>query len=277
MLNMLLVEEIVRRALVEDLEAGDVSSSIFQPAEMGRGEVLAKEEGVIAGLPVAGLVFNLLSPDCRWQTEVEDGQKVSAGQRVATVSGPLVAILAGERVALNFLQRLSGIATLTARYCEAVKPYPARITDTRKTVPGLRMLDKYAVRVGGGQNHRLSLSDAVLIKDNHIRAAGGIAAAVEKVRRSAPFTARIEVEVESLEQVKEALDCGADIVMLDNMDVEVMRKAVQMVAGRAIVEASGGITLENVHEIAATGVDFISVGALTHSVRALDLSLEILV
>jgi len=276
MLNMLAVVDIVRRALEEDLGAGDVTSApLFSPDDKGRGEIVARQEGIMAGLPVADLTFKLAPPGCTLTPLVREGSRIKAGQVVARVEGPLLAILGGERVALNFLQRLSGIATLTARYVERVKPYKARICDTRKTVPGLRLLDKYAVRMGGGINHRWNLGDAVLLKDNHIKAAGGIARAVEKVRRLIPLTTKIEVEVENLDQVAEALQAQVDIIMLDNMSLEAMRQAVAMINGRALVEASGGITLEQVADVAATGVDFISIGALTHSVPALDLSLEL--
>ncbi|GEA15916.1 MAG: hypothetical protein PWR22_1790 [Moorella sp. (in: firmicutes)] len=276
MLNMLAVTEIVKRALEEDLGAGDLTSSaLFTPADRGRGEIIARQEGIIAGLPVAGLAFQLLPPGCTFTPLVTDGSQVAAGQRVALVEGSLVAILGAERVALNFLQRLSGIATLTARYVELVKPYKAKICDTRKTVPGLRLLDKYAVRMGGGVNHRLNLGDAVLLKDNHIKAAGSITAAVARVRRAIPLTTKIEVEVENLAQVEEALAAGVELIMLDNMSPPEMRRAVEVIGGRALVEASGGITLDRVAEVAATGVDYISVGSLTHSVAALDLSLEL--
>lgn len=276
MLNTLAVGEIVKRALEEDLGPGDLTSgSLFSAADQGRGEIIARQEGVIAGLPVAEMVFELAPPGCRFLPLVSEGARVAAGQAVARVEGPLPAILGGERVALNFLQRLSGIATLTARYVERVRPYKARICDTRKTAPGLRLLDKYAVRVGGGVNHRWNLSDAVLLKDNHLKACGGIAEAVARVRRAIPLTAKIEVEVETLAQVEEAVAANVDLIMLDNMTLEEMRQAVRIVNGRAQVEASGGITLDRVAEIAATGVDFISVGALTHSVHALDLSLEL--
>ncbi|BCV22194.1 carboxylating nicotinate-nucleotide diphosphorylase [Moorella sp. Hama-1] len=276
MLNMLATTAIVKRALEEDLGPGDLTSSaLFTPAERGQGEILARQEGVIAGLPVAGLAFQMLPPGGKFIPLVTEGNRVAAGQGVARVEGPLVAILGAERVALNFLQRLSGIATLTARYVERVKPYQAKICDTRKTVPGLRLLDKYAVRLGGGVNHRLNLGDAVLLKDNHIKTAGSIMAAVTRARRVIPLTTKIEVEVENLAQVEEALAARADIIMLDNMEPEEMRRAVELVGGRALVEASGGITLDRVADVAATGVDYISVGALTHSVTALDLSLEL--
>jgi nicotinate-nucleotide pyrophosphorylase (carboxylating) len=276
MLNMLAVTEIVKRALIEDLGAEDLTSSVlFSPTECGAGEIIARQEGTIAGLPAAGLAFQLLPPGCAFTPLVSDGSSVAAGQIVARVEGPLVTILGAERVALNFLQRLSGIATLTACYGERVKPYKAKICDTRKTVPGLRLLDKYAVRMGGGVNHRLNLGDAVLIKDNHIKAAGSITAAVARARLVIPLTAKIEVEAENLPQVEEALAAGTDIIMLDNMEPAEMRRAVEMIGGRALVEASGGITLDRVAAVAAAGVDYISIGALTHSVTALDLSLEL--
>jgi nicotinate-nucleotide pyrophosphorylase (carboxylating) len=276
MLNMLAVTEIVKRALEEDLGAGDLTSSaLFTPADRGRGEIIARQEGIIAGLPVAGLAFQMIPPGCTFTPLVTDGSQVAAGQRVARVEGSLVALLGAERVALNFLQRLSGIATMTSRYVELVKPYKAKICDTRKTVPGLRLLDKYAVRMGGGLNHRLNLGDAVLLKDNHIKAAGSITAAVARVRRAIPLTTKIEVEVENLAQVEEALAAGVELIMLDNMSPPEMRRAVEVIGGRALVEASGGITLDRVAEVAATGVDYISVGALTHSIAALDLSLEL--
>ncbi len=276
MLNMLAVTEIVKRALIEDLGAEDLTSSVlFSPTECGAGEIIARQEGTIVGLPAAGLAFQLLPPGCAFTPLVSDGSSVAAGQIVARVEGPLVTILGAERVALNFLQRLSGIATLTACYGERVKPYKAKICDTRKTVPGLRLLDKYAVRMGGGVNHRLNLGDAVLIKDNHIKAAGSITAAVARARLVIPLTAKIEVEAENLPQVEEALAAGTDIIMLDNMEPAEMRRAVEMIGGRALVEASGGITLDRVAAVAAAGVDYISIGALTHSVTALDLSLEL--
>ncbi|HBT46489.1 MAG TPA: carboxylating nicotinate-nucleotide diphosphorylase [Peptococcaceae bacterium] len=276
MLNMLAVKDIVIRALEEDLGGGDVTSAaLFGPEDLGRAEIIARREGVVAGLPVAAVVFEAAPPGCRLVPLVEEGSRVVPGQTVALVEGPLLGILGGERVALNFLQRLSGIASLTARYVERVKPYKARICDTRKTAPGLRCLDKYAVRVGGGTNHRFNLADAVLLKDNHLRAAGGIRRAVEKVRRRVPLTAKIEVEVENLDQVAEALEAGVDLIMLDNMSLKDMSEAVAMIRGRALVEASGGISLETVAGVAATGVDFISVGALTHSPAALDFTLEL--
>lgn len=269
-------EEIVRRALEEDIGPGDVTTlCVVSPQTRLRGRFLVKEAGVIAGLPVAGLVFQLLDPKVRFHPLVGDGTAVFPGEVVAEVEGPGRAILSGERTALNFLQRMSGIATLTRRYVEAVAGTRAVIMDTRKTAPGLRLLDKWAVRLGGGQNHRLGLYDMVLIKDNHIVAAGGITKAVEQVRRGRGTGIMIEVEVKNLDELEEALALGVDRIMLDNMDLATMRQAVEITAGRAKLEASGGVTLENVAAIAATGVDYISVGALTHSVKALDISLEI--
>ncbi|KKM12455.1 nicotinate-nucleotide pyrophosphorylase [Clostridiales bacterium PH28_bin88] len=277
MLNMLAVTETVKNALEEDLGAGDLTSAaLFTPADRGQGIIVTRQDGIVAGLPVAELAFHLVPPGCTFTPLVSDGSDVKAGQEVARVEGPLPAVLGAERVALNFLQRLSGIATLTASYVERVKPHRAKICDTRKTVPGLRLLDKYAVRMGGGANHRWNLGDAVLLKDNHIKAAGGIAPAVARVRQAIPITTKVEAEAETLAQVVEAMEAGVDIIMLDNMSLPEMRQAVAMVSGKALVEASGGITLDRVAEVAATGVDLISIGALTHSVPALDLSLELI-
>lgn len=279
-------EEIVRRALEEDIGSGDVTTLwIVSPAARLRGRFLVKKAGVVAGLLVAGLVFELLDPGVRFRPLVEDGTAVFPGDVVAEVEGPGRAILSGERTALNFLQRMSGIATLTRRYVEAVAGTRAVILDTRKTAPGLRLLDKWAVCLGGGQNHRMGLYDMVLIKDNHIAAAGGIAEAMGRVQKACSERSEskrtreleIEVEVKNLEELGEVLALGVDRIMLDNMDLATMRQAVEVTAGRAELEASGGVALETVAAIAATGVDYISVGTLTHSVRALDISLEILV
>ncbi|MCS7197615.1 MAG: carboxylating nicotinate-nucleotide diphosphorylase [Candidatus Bipolaricaulota bacterium] len=276
-LNALAVRELVERALREDIGAGDVTTeAICGPDQMGRAVIRAKEPCVVAGLPIVQAVFAALDAQIQFMPRVREGDQLFAGQALAELEGRLRAILTGERTALNILQRLSGIATLTARYVEAVRDFPVKILDTRKTAPGLRILDKYAVRVGGGQNHRLGLYDGVLIKTNHIRAAGGIAKAIERARRSVPPTLKIEVEVKNLHELQEALEARADIIMLDNMALEEMREAVKIVGGRALLEASGGVTLENVRQIAATGVDFISVGALTHSVKAIDMHLEVL-
>jgi nicotinate-nucleotide pyrophosphorylase (carboxylating) len=237
--------------------------------------LLAKSRGVVAGLALAECAFHILDPDAVWEPLVEDGFRAPEGRTpIARVSGSSRALLTAERVALNFMQRLSGVATLTARYVDLVAGTKARIVDIRKTTPGLRALEKYAVRVGGGQNHRFGLYDAVLIKDNHIKAAGGILPAVQAARRNVGHTVKVEVEASTLEQVAEALDAGADIILLDNMDYDGLRRSVALVAGRAVTEASGRITEATVADVAATGVDIISVGALTHSAPAMDISLD---
>lgn len=236
---------------------------------------MAKAAGVVAGLPVAETVFRRLDPAVEFRPRLSDGGRAERGAVLAEVCGSARAVLSGERLALNFLQRLSGIATGTSRLVELVAGTKAAIVDTRKTTPGLRSLEKYAVRVGGGRNHRFGLYDAVLIKDNHIKMAGGITAAVDLSRRRCPHTAKIEVEVEDLAGVREALQARADIIMLDNMSPSLMRAAVELVAGRVLVEASGKVNEENILAVAATGVDLISVGALTHSARSLDISLDV--
>jgi nicotinate-nucleotide pyrophosphorylase (carboxylating) len=241
---------------------------------VSKGRFIAKEDGLICGLDIAGRVFALLDARVLFKPLVSDGAQVKKGEAVAGISGPARAILTGERVALNLLQRLSGTATMTAKAVARTAGYKAKIVDTRKSTPGLRVLEKYAVRVGGGHNHRFNLSDGVLIKDNHIAAAGGIAAAVAAAKEAAPHTMKIEVEVESLEGVRQALEAGADIIMLDNMDCAMMTEAVRLIDGRALTEASGNMGSRDIAEVAKTGVDFISVGALTHSVRALDISLK---
>lgn len=333
-LNYLEVEEIIRRALIEDIGTGDITTSLVVPAKSTcRAQIIAKEDGIVCGLRVAALVFKMVAdmyatgenPVIRklqaarrvsgssivggseptrisikhmnpvevvkpgmpsqseagklkelvFRPEVTDGLSVESGGLVAEITGPTRPILTAERTALNFLQRLSGIATRTARFVELVQGTDAVIVDTRKTTPGLRILEKYAVRVGGGRNHRFGLYDAVLIKDNHIFAAGGLKQAVQAVRAAVPHTMKIEVEAESLEQVEEALQAGADIIMLDNMTPAMLRKAVALCKGKALLEASGGATEASIARIAETGVDMISVGALTHSAKALDMSLEI--
>jgi nicotinate-nucleotide pyrophosphorylase (carboxylating) len=268
------LDRLVREALAEDVGAGDVTTQATVAADArAEAQIVAKADGVIAGLPVAGRVFYQLDPQLEFRPLVGEGETVRPGQTVARLFGRAHPILTGERTALNFLQHLSGIATRTARFVALVQGTRARVVDTRKTVPGLRALAKYAVRTGGGHNHRFGLSDAVLIKENHIGAAGGIAAAVSRARSFAPHTMRVEVEARNPREVDEALAAGADIILLDNMTVEQLRAAVEQIGARALTEASGGITEENVAAIAATGVDIISIGALTHSVPALDLSL----
>ncbi|WP_134685222.1 carboxylating nicotinate-nucleotide diphosphorylase [Brevibacillus migulae] len=262
--------------LHEDIGFGDVTTmSTIPESEQGVGILYAKEAGIIAGLPVAAQVFATVDAALAFKTVVEEGARVEKGQAVAEVSGSVRSILSGERLALNLLQRMSGIATRTSEYAQAVAGTKARVVDTRKTTPGLRMLEKYAVRVGGGHNHRYALYDAVMIKDNHIKGAGGITQAVAAARKAIPHTMKIEVEAETMAQVEEALQAVADIIMLDNMPNELMKQAVALIGGRAVVEASGGVTLETIGAIAQTGVDVISVGALTHSVKALDISLDL--
>lgn len=269
-----LLEELIRTSLAEDIGSGDATTAaVLGGEERGSARVVAKSELVVAGIDLFRRVF--LAVDSRIQVTplCEDGQQLQRGAVAAEAAGPLAGILIAERVALNFLQRMCGIATATRQYVEAVAGTGAKILDTRKTAPGLRLLDKYAVRVGGGVNHRFGLSNAVLIKDNHIEAAGGITEAVARVRRNASHTLKIEVEVKNLRELNEALEAKVDIVMLDNMAVEEMREAVLHVKGRVPLEASGNVTLANVRQVAETGVNFISVGALTHSVKAADLSL----
>jgi len=266
----------IQRALAEDIGPGDVTSEwVLGPELQATGRFLVKEPGVIAGLEVAEEVFRQVEPTVRFRAAVVDGVPVQAGQIVAWVEGPAIALLSAERTALNFLQRMSGIATRARRFVEAVQGTGAIILDTRKTAPGLRLLDKMAVRLGGASNHRFGLFDMVLIKDNHIAAAGGITAAVRRAQAHNDQGLPIEVEVTDLEQLEEALALGVHRILLDNMDVATLRRAVALTGRRALLEASGGISLENVAEVAATGVDYISVGSLTHSVRALDISLDI--
>ena len=268
--------DIVRRALSEDIGTGDLTTLLTVPPDArARGEIVAQSSGVVAGLPVVSEVFAQLDPGLTITFNVQDGELVQDGQTLCSIEGRAQSILTGERVALNFLQRLSGIATKTAEFVELVQGTKARIVDTRKTTPGLRSLEKYAVRVGGGRNHRFGLYDAVLIKDNHIQASGGIAQAVESALAQAPHTFSVTVECETLAQVHDAIEAGADILLLDNMTPAELAEAVETVAGQAMTEASGGVTAETVREIALTGVDIISVGALTHSAAALDISLDL--
>jgi nicotinate-nucleotide pyrophosphorylase (carboxylating) len=274
------IMRVVESALLEDIGIGDVTSTATIPVDqMAEGAFLCKDDGVIAGLEIAALAFTACDPDSRFVARVRDGDAVRAGQTVAVVHGAAREILRAERTALNFLQRMSGIATATRRYVDAVAGTGARITDTRKTAPGLRILDKWAVRLGGGVNHRFGLDDLVLIKDNHIAAAGTITAAVDRCRaylEQRGFALGIEVETTTLDEVREALGCaGITRIMLDNFAPDSMREAVRIIDHRVEVEASGGITLATVRAFAETGVDVISVGALTHSVKALDISLEL--
>ena len=268
------IRQIIDLALREDIGAGDITTgSVLDGTERGRAAAVAKSGLVIAGIGVFEAVFLFLDDSISFEGKFRDGETAEKGRTLAEISGGLGSILKAERVALNLFQRMCGIATLTRSYVDAVKGTRSVIVDTRKTVPGLRALDKYSVRVGGGRNHRFGLSDGVLIKENHIEAAGGITAAIERARKNVPHTVRIEVETRNLDEVGEALRAAADIIMLDNMDLESMKKAVGLIAGRALVEASGNISLENVRDTALTGVNLISVGGLTHSVHAADISL----
>ena len=274
------IEEVIDRALAEDLAKGDVTTEALIPVDrQGTGLMVAKKEGVLAGVNVTRQVFHRVDPELKVEFLLEDGARVKPGTKVATLSGSIASILKAERVALNFVQRLSGIASETNRYVEAVKGLPVRIMDTRKTTPGLRALEKHAVKAGGGENHRMSLGDGILIKDNHLAALRSqglnLKQIVAKARQNSPQRLPVEVEVGTVAEASEALEAGADVIMLDNMNLEDMCTAVQSIHGRALVEASGGITSDNVRAVAETGVDFISVGALTHSTKALDISLEL--
>ncbi|MBD2872642.1 carboxylating nicotinate-nucleotide diphosphorylase [Paenibacillus arenilitoris] len=273
------VREQIRGWLAEDIGSGDVTTETTIPrVSRSKAVIHVKESGIIAGLPIARLVFDVVDPSLAFEAKVQDGDPVEKGTVIAIVEGSTHSLLIGERLALNLMQRLSGIATKTRAFVNALDGLPARLVDTRKTTPGHRLLEKYAVRVGGGANHRFGLYDAVMIKDNHIKGAGGIREAVESARRKIPHTMKIEVETESLVQVEEAIACGADIIMLDNMPAAMMKDAVARIkqtAPHVVVEASGGVTLETVRVIAACGVDVISVGGLTYSFNALDISLDL--
>ncbi len=266
---------LIARALEEDLGTGDITTSSVVPANtVVSGKFIAKQQGVVCGLDLVREVFRQLDPEVELRPFIADGDQVEKGTTIATLSGRAQAILSGERVALNFLQHLSGISTYTATLVSSLKGTTLKILDTRKTTPGLRVLEKYAVKTGGGNNHRMNLSDGIMIKDNHIKAAGGIRMAVQAARKNAPPTLKIEVETETLQQVEEALIAGADIIMLDNMDFDTMKKAVELVNGNALTEASGNMDQKDLAMVAATGVDMVSVGALTHSVKAMDISLK---
>ena len=264
-------------ALEEDIANGDITTDNLIPAGSRRNAIMvAKAEGVVAGLEVAEMVFKRLDASLEWVVHKPEGTKVKHGDKIVSFSASYRALLTGERTALNFLQRLSGVASISNLYAEEVKGYKTKILDTRKTLPGFRLLDKYAVKTGGATNHRIGLFDMVMIKDNHIKIAGGITNAVNEIRPKIASDIKIEVETTTLDEVKEALQAGADIIMLDNMDNNTMKEAVQAINGRALVEASGNMTLERLKGAAETGVDYISIGALTHSVQALDISQRII-
>ena len=270
------IDKIISCALTEDVGSGDVTTNLIVPKnEKSRASFYAKENGVIAGLTVAKSVFTKLDKKSIWKNFVKEGDRVNAGTRIAEVTGSYRALLTGERTALNILQRLSGIATQTSEFVRLAEGTKVRVLDTRKTVPGLRALDKYAVKIGGGENHRFGLYDMVLIKDNHIKAAGGITSAVERIRKNLKAKIKIEVETSNLDEVCEAVNCNVDIIMLDNMTNDAMKEAVRIINGKIKVEASGNVTVNNFRQIAEIGVDYISIGALTHSVRALDINMKI--
>ncbi len=270
------IRDLLEMALREDIGTGDITSESIVPADaQAVATIMSKSDGIIAGLDVAAEIFRMLDPEVNFRKLVSDGDQVHSGQELATAEGSARSILTAERTVLNFLQRLSGIATMTSEYVRAASGYPAKIIDTRKTTPGWRVLEKYAVRVGGGHNHRFGLYDAVLIKDNHIAVAGGVAEAVSRARERIPHTMKIEVEGKTMDQVREAIESGADIIMPDNMDVDGIAEAARLINGRAIVEASGGIGLKDIPAIAAAGVDLISIGALTNAAPPLDISMYI--
>ncbi|MBU0675349.1 MAG: carboxylating nicotinate-nucleotide diphosphorylase [Proteobacteria bacterium] len=275
-MDMLTLHDAIRRFLAEDIGPGDITSEpIFPPDQLGTAEFVAQESFITAGCTlIAPAVFQAMNPNISC-SGVTDGTRVSKDEVLFTAQGPVIDLLKAERVALNLVQRCCGIATLTRRFVDLVADLPVRVVDTRKTVPGLRMLDKYAVKAGGGANHRMNLADGILIKDNHIASCGSITQAVNRVRNSIPHTLKIEVETDTLDQVVECLECGVEVIMLDNMTTDQMRQAVKMVAGRALLEASGGVTLSTIRSIAETGVDIISVGALTHSAPACDISMRL--
>jgi nicotinate-nucleotide pyrophosphorylase (carboxylating) len=272
------VDDYILNALKEDITSEDVTTNaVMREAKKGKADLICKQDGIICGLDVFKRVFELLSEDSTFETSFKDGDKVKKGELIGTVYGDIRVLLSGERTALNYLQRMSGIATLTNEMVTELAGYKTKLLDTRKTTPNMRPFEKHAVKVGGGTNHRYNLSDGVLIKDNHIGAAGSITKAVQMAKEYAPFVRKIEVEVESLEQLKEAVEAGADIIMLDNMDNDTMRQAVALVAGKAETECSGNVTKERLKEIAEIGVDYVSCGALTHSAPIMDVSLKNLV
>lgn len=273
-MNWLLVEENVKRALNEDLQYGDVTTeAVVIDNRIAKVDIIAKEDGIIAGTEVFKMVFKILG-HVEVKFSVKDGDEIKKGECFGEVSGDAKNILMGERVALNYMQRMCGIATLTREFTKKLEGTKVRLLDTRKTTPNMRLFEKYAVRIGGGTNHRFGLNDGVMIKDNHIEAAGGIKNAIFLAKENSPFVRKIEVEVESIEQLYEALEAKADIIMLDNMDIETLKKAVILIDGNAEVEASGNVTLDTISEIAKTGVDFISTGAVTHSFKVLDISMK---
>ena len=272
------IDEYILNALKEDITSEDVTTNAVMPEDKaGRADLICKQDGIICGLPVFKRTFELLDENAVFESNYKDGDEVKKGDVIGVIKGDIKALLTGERTALNYLQRMSGIATLTHEMVSELKGYKTKLLDTRKTTPNMRPFEKYAVKIGGGTNHRYNLSDGILIKDNHIGAAGSVAKAIQMCKEYAPFVRKVEVEVENLEMLQEALDAKADIIMLDNMDNETMRKAVEMVQGKAETECSGNVTKERLKEIAKIGVDYVSCGALTHSAPIMDVSLKNLV
>lgn len=274
MMNYLVIDKIIRESLIEDAPSGDITTNaIVDENSISTVELLCKEEGVIAGLEIYKRVFDILE-DVQVKMYKKDGDKVYPKEKIAFLKGSTRNILLGERTALNLLQRMSGIATLTNKFVKEIEHTKTKLLDTRKTTPNLRILEKYSVKVGGGYNHRFNLSDGIMLKDNHIEAAGGIKNAVESARKNSSFVRKIEVETESIEMVKQALEAQADIIMLDNMNLDLAKEAVEIISKRALIEFSGNVELNNIRQIAEIGVDYISVGALTHSAKILDLSMK---
>lgn len=271
------IEELVKKALEEDLNRkGDLTTdAISIISQKGKAIILAKEEGILAGLEICKAVFKSMDKNIIFKTRLEDGKKIKPGNVIASLEGNIKSILAAERTALNILSHLSGIATLTNKFVQKIKPYRVKILDTRKTIPGLRKLEKYAVKIGGGFNHRLGLYDGIIIKDNHIKAAGGIKEAVRDIRKKYKYKYKIEVETKNLIEVRDAIEASADLIMLDNMKIEMIKKAKSIIAKKALIEVSGGINLSNIREISRLGVDFVSIGRLTISAPAIDISLEL--
>jgi nicotinate-nucleotide pyrophosphorylase (carboxylating) len=270
------IKPLIELALKEDIGKGDITSDNIIPKDkIIESEIIAKENGIICGLDIIKLVYSMIDSGLIFKKKAKDGEKIRIGQKIASIKGNARSVLRGERIVLNFLSALSGTATTTRKYVDKIKKYNTKILDTRKTIPGFRVLQKYAVSVGGAKNHRMGLYDMVLIKDNHIETNGGIINSVLKIRKKIPKNVKIEVESENLKQVKEALDSGVDWIMLDNMSIENMKKAVKVIDGKTKIEASGGITLDNIEDIAKIGVDYISIGALTHSFTKIDFSMVV--
>jgi|Wag4MinimDraft_11_1082651.scaffolds.fasta_scaffold00845_4 nicotinate-nucleotide pyrophosphorylase (carboxylating) len=275
MLNFIAIDRLIKEALLEDMPYGDITTDLLIPDTNISDAILkVKEDGILCGIDVGMRVFFLLDDNIRFEKLKKDGDSIKKGEIIARIKGNSRAILKGERLALNLIQRMSGIATVTSKYAERIKNYKAVVTETRKTMPLLRMLDKYAVFIGGGKNHRYSLSDAILIKDNHLKVVGSIKEAIASVKKNIPHTMKVEVEVRNMDEFKEALEAGADIIMLDHFTIDQMKKAVILAEGRTLIEASGDITFENIEDIAKTGVDIISIGAITHSAKSLDINLD---